>query len=162
MSTGDQIEKQITLRAPIDRVWAALSDAGEFGAWFGAEFDAPFVPGARVTGRIRPTTVDPEVAKMQAPLAGTPFFVLVERVEPPRLLSFRWQPGIDPPAQGEDLTTLVVFELAEAEEGTLLRIVESGFDRIPLAQRAKAFSENESGWEHQCRLIAKYLQSHAA
>ena len=163
MTVSNSIEKQITLRAPVARVFRALSDAREFGAWFGAEFDAPFVAGARVTGKIRPTQVDPEVAKLQAPHDGMPFWVLVERIEPPRLFSFRWQPGAEPIAEGgEEITTLVVFELREVAGGTLLTITESGFDRIPLAQRARAFTENEGGWEHQTKLIAKYLQSRAA
>ena len=87
MTTPDRIEKQITLRAPVDRVWRALSDAREFGAWFGAAFDGPFVAGERVAGKIRPTTVDPEVAKLQAPHDGTPFELRIERMEPPRLLA---------------------------------------------------------------------------
>lgn len=163
MATHDRIEKQITLHAPLARVWRALSDAREFGAWFGAAFDGPFVAGARVTGKIRPTTVDPEVAKLQAPHDGTPFDVLIERIEPPRLLSFRWRPGVEPIAdESGEVTTLVVFELSEVKDGTLLRISESGFDRIPLARRAKAFTENEGGWEHQTQLIEKYLKLHAA
>ena len=60
------------------------------------------------------------------------------------------------------MTTLVVFELSEVAGGTSLRITESGFDRIPLAQRAKTFTENEGGWKHQTQLIAKYLLRHAA
>jgi uncharacterized protein YndB with AHSA1/START domain len=160
MSVPDRIEKQITLRAPLARVWRALSDSREFGAWFGAEFDGPFVAGARVSGKIRPTQADPEVARLQAPHAGTPFDMFVERIEPPHLLAFRWLPGVD--SNPDDPTTLVVFELSEVAGGTLLRITESGFDRIPLARRTRAFTENEDGWEHQTRLIAKYLESHAA
>jgi uncharacterized protein YndB with AHSA1/START domain len=163
MTTPDRIEKQTILRAPLARVWRALSDAREFGAWFGAEFDAPFAAGTRINGRIRPTTVDPEVAKMQAPHDGTPFYLVIERIEPQRLLSFRWRPGVEAISEGgEELTTLVTFELAEVDGGTRLRITESGFDRIPLAQRAKAFTQNEGGWEHQTKLIEKYLLAHAA
>lgn len=163
MTVSDRIEKQITLRAPVPVVWRALSDAREFGAWFGAAFDGPFVEGARVTGKIRPTTVDPEVAKLQAPHDGTPFYVVIERIEPPRLLSFRWRPGVESIADEKgEVTTLVVFELREVQDGTLLTITESGFDKIPLAQRAKAFTENEGGWEHQTKLIAKYVDGRRA
>ena len=63
----DRIEKQILLRAPVARVWQALTDATEFGAWFGVKLDGPFKAGARVTGRITPTTADAEVAKAQEP-----------------------------------------------------------------------------------------------
>lgn len=165
MSTvTNRIEKQILLRAPRERVWRAVSDSREFGSWFGLAIDGPFVPGSRITGRIAPTTVDPQVAKLQKPHAGTVFELWIERIEPLRLFSFRWHPyavesGID---YSKEETTLVVFELAEAAGGTLLTISESGFDRIPLARRAKAFAANEGGWSHQVRLIEKYLALHPA
>jgi uncharacterized protein YndB with AHSA1/START domain len=165
MSTvTDRIEKKITLRAPVSRVWRAVSDAREFGAWFGVKFDGPFVAGARMTGRITPTQADPEVAKLQEPHAGKAFDFTVDRIEPERLFSFRWhpfavEPGVD---YSKEPATLVVFELAEVEGGTLLTITESGFDRIPLERRAKAFAANEGGWEHQTKLIAKYLLRHEA
>lgn len=155
----DRIEKRVLLRAPRERVWRAVSDAKEFGAWFGVEFDGAFAPGARIKGKIVPTQADPEVAKMQEPYTGMAFDFTVERIEPMRLFSFRWhpfavEPGVD---YSKEPMTLVVFELQEAAEGTLLKITESGFDRIPLARRARAFAANEGGWEHQTRLIAKYL-----
>ena len=164
MNVPDRIEKKITLRAPVSRVWRAISDAREFGAWFGVAFDAPFVAGGRVTGKIRPTEVDPEVAKLQAPYEGQAFDFTIDRIEAPRLFSFRWhpfavEPGVD---YSKEPATLVIFELAEVEGGTLLKITESGFDRIPLERRAKAFAANEGGWEHQTRLVQKYVQAHAA
>ena len=119
----DRIRKTALLHAPIDRVWRAISDTRRFGTWFGAELDGPFVPGTRVGARIVPTQVDAEVAKMQEPHAGTAFDVFVERVEPMRLLSFRWHPY---PVEKEHLatapTTLVEFELAEAPDGTIVTI----------------------------------------
>src|ERR1700691_5180473 len=93
----DRIEKRILLRAPHERVWRAISDAKQFGSWFGVAFDGTFVEGARLTGKITPTTVDPEVAKLQEPYAGTPFEFTVDRIEPMRRISFRWHPfAIDP------------------------------------------------------------------
>jgi uncharacterized protein YndB with AHSA1/START domain len=165
MSTvPDRIEKRITLRSPINRVWRAISDAREFGTWFGVEFDAPFAAGARLTARITPTKVDPEVARLQQPQEGKTFEITIDRIEPERLFSFRWhpyelQPGAD---TSDEPTTLVVFELTEIEGGTLLTITESGFDRVPLDRRAKAFAANEGGWEGQTRLVEKYLLGHAA
>ena len=154
----DRIRKTAVLRAPLARVWAAISDATQFGTWFGAEFDGPFVPGARVGARIVPTKVDTEVAKLQEPHAGTAFDVLVERVEPMRLLSFRWRPY---PVDSEHLatapTTLVEFELTEAPDGTTITITESGYLEVPLDKRANAFKGNEEGWSHQLRLLEKYL-----
>jgi uncharacterized protein YndB with AHSA1/START domain len=158
MST-DQIEKKILLRAPRDRVWRAVSEAQQFGSWFGVAFDAPFAEGARLTAKIMPTTVDAEVAKMQEPYAGKAFEWTVERIEPMQRITFRWHPyaveeGVD---YSKEPTTMIEFELAEAPGGILLTMRESGFDQIPLARRAKAYKANEGGWEMQTRLIEKYL-----
>lgn len=161
MSNTDRIEKQVVLRAPRERVWRAISEAERFGAWFGVQFDGPFVAGAKLTGRIVPTQVDPEIAKSQEPHAGKPFEWVVDRVEPLRSISFRWhpfaiEPGVD---YSHEPSTLVVFELEDAAEGTKLTITESGFDRIPLERRAKAFAANDQGWAAQARLLEKYLAS---
>jgi len=160
--TPDSIQKKTLLRAPLARVWRAVSDAKEFGTWFGVEFEGPFVAGSKLLGRIVPTQVDPEVAKLQEPHVGMPFEWSVEKIEPSRAISFRWHPfAIE---KGRDYssepTTLVVFELEEAAGGTLLTITESGFDKIPLERRAKAFAANEGGWEHQLKLVEKYLARH--
>src|SRR5882757_188402 len=159
----DRIEKRILLHAPLERVWEAISDAKQFGSWFGVDLDGPFTAGSRITGRIAPTKVDPEVAKAQAAVAGLAVEWTIERIEPMRLLSFRWHPfAIDPSIDysGEP-TTLVVFELEEVAGGTQLTITESGFDRIPLERRAKAFTSNEQGWMAQTKLIEKYLAGFA-
>ena len=157
--SADRIEKKILLRAPRERVWRAVSDAKQFGSWFGVAFDRPFAEGARLAAKIAPTTVDAEVAKMQEPYAGKAFEWTVERIEPMRLISFRWHPyaveeGVD---YSQEPTTLIEFELADAPGGILLTMRESGFDKIPLARRAKAYKANEGGWEMQTRLIEKYL-----
>lgn len=158
-SSTDRIEKQVLLHAPLERVWRAISDAHEFGAWFGVGFDGPFAAGTHLTGRVVPTTVDPEVAEGQKPYEGLRFDITVDRIEPMRLFSFRWHPyAVDPEVDySNEPTTLVVFELEETPEGTLLTITESGFDGIPLSRRATAFEMNERGWEAQIALIAKYL-----
>jgi len=160
MSTNtDRIEKKVLLRAPRERVWRAISDSRQFGSWFGVALDGPFAAGKGITGKIVPTTVDAEVAAMQKPYEGFRFEFLVERVEPMRLFSFRWHPyameaGVD---YSKEPTTLVAFELEEASGGTMLTVTESGFDRIPLERRAKAFAANEGGWTSQMKLIEKYL-----
>jgi uncharacterized protein YndB with AHSA1/START domain len=160
MSTTDKIEKKIQLKAPLARVWAAISDAKQFGTWFGVDFDGPFVAGKRMTGRIVPTKVDPEVAAHQKPYEGRAFDFTVDRIEPERLFSFRWHPaaveeGYD---YSKEETTLVVFELEAKDGGTLLRVTESGFDKVPAERRAKAFQMNEGGWEAQTRLVQKYVE----
>jgi uncharacterized protein YndB with AHSA1/START domain len=160
MASGtDRIEKKVVLRAPLERVWRAISDPREFGAWFGVAFDGGFVAGGPVTGRMVPTQVDPEVARLQEPFEGAKFSMVVDRIEAPRLFSFRWHPfAIDPKHDysGEP-TTLVVFELEAVAEGTRLTITETGFDGIPLARRAAAFTSNDEGWTHQAKLVEKYL-----
>jgi uncharacterized protein YndB with AHSA1/START domain len=155
----DRIEKKVLLHAPRKRVWRAVSDSTEFGAWFGVKFDGPFVAGANLHGVVVPTTVDAEVAKAQQKYAGMPFDITVDRMEPEKLFSFRWHPyAIEPEVDysGEP-TTLVVFELEEQADGILLTITESGFDQIPLERRAKAFTANEGGWTMMVRLVDLYV-----
>lgn len=163
MTTPDRIVKSVVLRAPQSRVWRAISDAEAFGRWFGVAFDGSFAAGKSMTGKIVPTTVDAEIAKSQEPYTGTAFEVVIDRIEPERLFSFRWHPfAIDPKVDyAHEEKTLVVFEVeAIDEESTRVTITESGFDKIPLARRAQAFTSNEGGWEAQSKLLEKYL--HAA
>jgi uncharacterized protein YndB with AHSA1/START domain len=158
MST-DRIEKQILLRAPLARVWRALSDSTEFGLWFGMRFTAPFTPGALMRGVIVPTVADPEVAKAQKQYEGIPFEITIQEMEPERLFSFRWHPGaIDPSVDySVEPTTLVVFTLEQLPDGVLLTVTESGFDQIPLARRAKAFTQNEQGWTMVVKMFEEYI-----
>lgn len=159
MSTGtDRIEKQVLLKASRERVWRAISEAEQFGDWFGVSFDGPFVEGTRLTGKIMPTKVDDEVAAMQKPYEGTPFEWVVAKIEPMRRIAFRWHPfGIDKTLDySTELMTLIVFELHDAPEGILLTVTESGFDKLP----PEAFAANEGGWTHQMKLIEKYLALH--
>jgi uncharacterized protein YndB with AHSA1/START domain len=159
MNVPDKIVKSITLKAPQSRVWKAISNAEAFGSWFGAAFDGPFAAQTKASGKIVPTKVDPEVAKLQEPHSGQKFDITIDRIEPERLFSFRWHPfAIEPGADyAQEPTTLITFELEPVESGTRLTITESGFDKIPLRRRAEAFKANEGGWEHQTKLIEKYL-----
>jgi uncharacterized protein YndB with AHSA1/START domain len=159
----DRIQKRVTLKAPLERVWMAISDSSRFGEWFGVQFEAPFVAGKAVKGKIVPTKADPEIAKTQEPYTGMPFDCLVDRIEPMTLFSFRWHPfAIDPGVDySKEPTTLVTFQLEPVPGGTQLTITESGFDSIPVSRRAKAFEMNDHGWTHQMRLIEKYL-AHAS
>ncbi|WP_427308128.1 SRPBCC family protein [Cupriavidus sp. H39] len=148
-SSTDRIERSILLAAPIQRVWHALADAETFGSWFGVKFDgATFAPGQRAVGSI--TYPGYEYLK---------FDVVVERMEPPRLLSWRWHPA--PLERGRDYSaeppTLVEFELKETGDGTLLTVVESGFDQIPPERRMEAFRMNSGGWDGQMENIRKHV-----
>jgi uncharacterized protein YndB with AHSA1/START domain len=155
----DRIEKKALLRAPRKRVWRALADSKEFGHWFGMKFDGPFTPGAVMRGVISPSKINPEVAKAQKAHEGVAFDITIEKMEPERLFSFRWHPGAVEPGMdySAEPTTLVEFVLEETAEGVLLTVRETGFDRIPLARRAKAFTANEGGWSIMVKLIEEYL-----
>ncbi|WP_099040146.1 SRPBCC family protein [Mycobacterium neglectum] len=157
--SSDRIEKQVVLKAPLDRVWRAISDADEFGRWFGVRFDGPFVAGTSVIGTITPTTVDEDVAKAQQPYAGQADAWQIVAVEPQRRLAFRWHPfGVEDDREySNEPTTLVEFTLEDTSDGVLLRIVESGFDAIPAERRQSAFDSNSEGWSAQTELVRKYL-----
>jgi uncharacterized protein YndB with AHSA1/START domain len=148
MSSTDRIEKKIVLRAPRSRVWRAITDSQEFGTWFRAALDGPFAAGERVTGRI--TYPGYEHLTME---------LLVEKVEPERLFSFRWHPNAIEPGTdyAKEPTTLVEFRLEEVAEGTQLTIVESGFDALPAERRATAYRGNDEGWTEQVRNIAAHV-----
>jgi uncharacterized protein YndB with AHSA1/START domain len=146
----DRIERSIQIDAPRSRVWRALANAEEFGAWFGANLKGQtFATGQRVQGQI--TIAGYEHVK---------FDVIVERVEPEKLLSYRWHPyAVDPAIDySKEQRTLVTFTLKDAGEGTLLTVVESGFDNVPPERRLEAFRMNSGGWEAQL----KNIQRHAA
>jgi uncharacterized protein YndB with AHSA1/START domain len=149
-TSTDRIEKKVILLAPRSRVWRAISDANEFGAWFGMKFDGSFEPGARIRGR----STEPGYEHV----AGD---ILIERIEPERLFFYRWHPyAIDPAMDysGEPMT-LVEFRLEEVAGGTELTVTESGFDRIPAARRAEAFRMNDQGWAEQVRRIERHVTS---
>jgi len=158
MST-DRIEKSLLLRAPLSRVWRALTDSSEFGTWFGVKFDGPFVPGAPARGVLVGTKVNPEVGAMQKQHAGAPLDIMIDRMEPERIFSFRWHPfAIDPGVDySTEPMTLVIFSLEEVADGVRLTVTESGFDGIPPERRARAFAANEGGWGIIVGVIEEYL-----
>ncbi len=148
-ASTDCIERKVLIKATRSRVWRAVSDAGEFGDWFGVNFKGrTFFAGQRTQGKI--TYPGYEHLTME---------VEIERVEPEQLLSWRWHPAaIDPKVDySQRPTTLVLFELSEVESGTMLTVVETGLDKIPLARRADVFRMNSSGWDEQMGNIKKHV-----
>ena len=147
--TTDRIEKRLEVNAKRSRVWRALSDAGEFGAWFGIALDRPFAPGATVMGRL--TMKNYEHVTLE---------IRIERIEPEHYFSYRWHPGaIDPKVDySAEPMTLVEFRLEETAGGTLITIVESGFDSLPMPRRAEAFRMNEGGWNGQSKKLASHVE----
>jgi len=148
-TSTDRIECKILLKAPRAKVWRALSNAEEFGNWFGIDFaGAHFAAGQPVQGRITHAGYD-----------HLTFEILIERVEPELLLAWRWHPAaIDQTVDySQEPTTLVVFELKDVDGAILLTVVETGFDKIPAARRADAFRMNTSGWTQQMKNIESHL-----
>lgn len=150
-SSTDRIERSVHIKAAPSKVWKALTNAEEFGSWFGVALKGKsFIAGQQVQGHIT-------IAGYEHVL----FDVLVERVEPETFFSYRWHPyAVDPAVDySKEPTTLVEFTLQAVNGGTLLRVVESGFDKIPVARRDQAFRMNDGGWQGQMANIEKYVSS---
>jgi len=149
-SSTDRIEKRVVLRAPRSRVWHAISDAKEFGTWFRMNLNGAFVAGRTVRAKVTIPGYEHLKVEMQ-----------IERIEPERYFAYRWHPYPNDPQvdYSAEPTTLVEFTLEDAEGGggTALTIVESGFDRIPLARRAEAFRMNDAGWAGQIKNLAAHV-----
>ena len=143
-----RIEKRIGLKAPVARVWRALTDYREFGEWFLVKIDGPFVRGDVSRGHI----THPGYEHLQ-------WEAVVKAMEPERLFSFTWHPyAVDPKMDySAEPQTLVEFRLEKTGEGTLLTVTESGFDKIPASRRAEAFMRNEGGWAQQIKNIERYV-----
>jgi uncharacterized protein YndB with AHSA1/START domain len=144
----DKIVKSIELKAPVARVWRAISDSREFGEWFRVKFDGPFVAGKTAAGNIlHPGYEHPR------------FHAEIQKMEPEKLFSFTWHPyAIDPAVNYSGETpTLVEFRLEATANGTLLTVTESGFEKIPANRRAEAFRMNDGGWAQQMTNIESYL-----
>ncbi|MGA8028411.1 MAG: SRPBCC family protein [Bryobacteraceae bacterium] len=149
ISEPTQIERKTLIRAPRSRVWRALTTPQEFSKWFSADLEGSFEPGKRVD------------MTSTHPCAGSNprFYVIIERMEPEHTFSWRWHPGsaeVD-----EDGSTLVEFHLEESQDGTLVTVRETGFDRISLARRAKTVEGNERGWEMQMESLKQYASQAA-
>lgn len=144
----DRIEKTIDLRAPVSRVWRALTDHVEFGQWFNVKLDGPFQPGKKSTGHI--TYPGYEHIKWHA---------VVQQMEPESLFSFTWHPyAIDPKADYSGETpTLVEFRLEKTSGGTRLTLIESGFSKLPSDRLPEAYRMNDQGWSEQMKNISKHV-----
>jgi uncharacterized protein YndB with AHSA1/START domain len=145
---NDRIEKRIELKAPVSRVWRALTDHREFGQWFRVNLEGPFVPGQTARGRI-----------MYPGYEHVLWEAVVQKMEPERLFSFTWHPyAVDPKADySKETPTLVEFRLEKAAGGTLLLLTESGFEKIPAHRRIEALRMNGGGWTEQMKNIERHV-----
>lgn len=147
-ASTDRIEKVVTIRAPRSRVWRAITDANQFATWFEVRLDGAFVEGGTVRGQIASAGYEHLKVEFQ-----------IQTIEPERYFAYRWHPYPSDPKvdYSAEPTTLVEFTLEETADGTVVTIVESGFDRIPLARRAEAFRMHTEGWVGQAKNLARYV-----
>lgn len=167
---SNYIEKHIELKAPISRVWHALTDYKEFGEWFGVTLQNPFIEGKESEGEI----TDPACLKAARSanneemseedlltLEKEPikFKIVVQKIEPEHYFSYTWHPyAIDISYDySKEIPTLVEFKLKQIHDGTLLTVIESGFDKIPSNRREAAFRMNDGGWTEQMKRIEQYV-----
>jgi len=144
----NRIEKHIDLKAPLSRVWKAITDHNQFGQWFGVKLEGPFVVGKTTHGKM----TYPGYEHIQ-------WAVDVKEMQPERLFSFTWHPyAVDEAIDySKETPTLVEFTLESTGSGTHLVVSESGFDKIPANRRLEAFRMDEEGWIEQLENIAKYV-----
>lgn len=147
-SMNDRIEKQVELKAPLSKVWKALTDHHEFGEWFRVKVESPFIPGKVVRGKLTYPGYE-----------HYPWEVVVKEMKPEQLFSFTWHPyAVDAKRDySKETPTLVEFLLKKTEKGTSLVVKESGFDKIPKDRHQEAYKMNSEGWAEQIRNIKAYL-----
>ena len=146
-----RIEKQIEIKAPVSRVWKALTDYRQFGEWFRVNLEGPFVLGKAAAGYI--TWPGYEHMRMET---------TVTAIEPEHYFAYTWHPyAVDAKVDYSlETPTLVEFRLKEAAGGTLLTVTESGFEKVPAERRLEAFRKNEGGWTQQMENIREYVAKH--
>jgi len=145
----DRIEKQIELKAPLARVWRAVTDYREFSQWFGVNLEGPFIPGQAARGRITYPGYEQYIME-----------VVVQTMEPERLFSFTWHPyALDLQRDySDEPPTLVEFRLEPKGDSVLLTVTESGFSKLPADRRLEAFPMNDSGWTEQMQNIERHVE----
>lgn len=147
-----EIEKRIELKAPVSRVWRALTDYREFGAWFRVELEGPFAVGQTARGHILHPGYEHVVWEAE-----------IQKMEPERLFSFTWAhpKSLDKAVYSSDYSgeprTLVEFRLEPTSAGTLLTVTESGFENLPADRRYENFRRNEEGWTRQVKNIERHV-----
>jgi uncharacterized protein YndB with AHSA1/START domain len=148
-TSTDRIEKHFEFNAPRARVWSALSDATEFGTWFGVALDGAFSTGATVRGKLTNPKYQHVTLEMR-----------ITALEPEHYFAYRWHPAaIDTAVDySDEPMTLVEFRLADTAGGTQVTITETGFDALPANRRVEAFRMNEGGWTSQGRKLGVYVE----
>jgi len=148
--TSNTITKVIEINAPVSRVWRALTDSKQFGEWFRVRIDGPFVAGKRSTGQI-----------LVPGFEHIKWTSTIQKIEPEHTFAYTWHPYATDAARDyekEEEPTLVEFTLEATDTGTRLKVVESGFDKVPAYRRDEAFRMNSGGWAAQMENIKRYVE----
>jgi len=140
----ERIEREILIEAPREVVWSVITEPEHVGRWFSDSAAIDLRPGGELT-----LTWDEH----------GPVYWRVERIDPPRFVSFHWLRGGQGPGDPELNSTLVEFSLAEEGQGTRLRVVESGFGGLAGSEEEKAqdAEEHRRGWELELDELRDYV-----
>lgn len=145
-----RIDRTIDVNAPPDRVWRALTTAGDLGAWFQVSIEGEITPGAELW-----------MTSKYPGYEGQRFIVKVTEMTPPRRFAWQWHPGAVDPAvdYSREPWTTVTFTLEPSGRGTRLTVSETGFNEVSLARRAKVYQDNSQGWTEVLVWIQKYVEA---
>lgn len=148
----DRIEREITIAAPVERVWAVLTEPEHVGSWF---------------GQGRPTPVDLRPGGTMQLDHGEygQFPTTIVKVDPPHHFSYRWASAHPGEQAVEGNSTLVEFTLTPDGDGTRLRVVETGFADLVIPEDRAAtagYESHASGWTGQMDNIKQYTERLAA
>lgn len=131
--SSDSIEREVLIAAPVETVWSIVTEPDQISRWFANSAEVDLRPGGDLLFKFD---------------SGIPGRGTVEKVEPPSLFSFRWvspEPERDMDAAQGHYTT-VEFTLESRGDGTLLRVVESGFAALEgTAEENAVLAERHSG-----------------
>lgn len=143
----NSIERQIEIKAPVEKVWNALTNSKLFGQWFGANFHSEFTVGKTTKG--------------MNTLKGFEFELQfhIKDLKPQSYFSYAWTPfPMDRTFDySKEEPTLVEFFLEPISTGTLLKVKESGFNKVTASRRAEAFRMHSGGWEAQLKNVERFL-----
>jgi uncharacterized protein YndB with AHSA1/START domain len=140
MAFPDRIERTITLTSAPREVWQALTTADGLSAWFGEEASIDLRPGGAATLTFA---------------GGLTVDLRIERVEEPAVFAYTW-PLPDLPAD-DPRRTYVEFTLEPTGDGTLLRVVETGFAQLPVDTRRDTYDSHSAGWLRELAELAEHV-----
>jgi uncharacterized protein YndB with AHSA1/START domain len=143
-----RIEREILIEAPVDVVWAVVTEPEQISGWFSDSVELDLRPGGQ--------------AVLHWDKHGT-VHGRVERVEPPRFFSFRWM-AEQGPEFAEDNSTLVEFSLSAQGDSTRLTVVETGFRELagPDDEKQRHVDSHTRGWELELGQLEAYLVGKSA